>query len=299
MESDIEVAVPARAYVAEGPLWDGETQTLIWVDILDGHIHRFDPSTGADSSVRVDTHVGAAVTTAGPQLLLAVTDGFALLDEATAALTEIAVVDPRPTHRMNDGTVDSRGRFWAGTMGYEPKLGTAALFRLDTDFSTQVMISGVGLSNGLGWSPADDAFYYVDSVTQTIRSYSWDPDTGTISNAKVLVDVPDSDGAPDGLAVDVDGCLWVAMFGGGSVHRYTPDGRLDRRLDLPTRGITCVEFGGAELSTLYITTATYGMSPQELDSDPLAGFVFAAEVGAQGLPAHAFAGDVTPLLASG
>lgn len=298
MKPGIEVVVPSRALVGEGPVWDPLEENLLWVDILNGEVHRFNPRSGADSVLSVDTHVGAVATTGGRGLILATTDGFGHLDEVTGELTELAVVDPRPSHRMNDGTVDSRGRFWAGTMGYEPKAGTAALYRLNTDLTTVVTLSGIGLSNGLGWSPADDVFYYIDSLTQRISAFDWDPESGIISRARTLVEVPQSDGSPDGLAVDSDGCLWVGMFGGSAVNRYTPDGWLERRLSVPTSGVTCAEFGGSDLSTLFITTATYGKSDREIEEDPIAGSVLAVDVGVCGMAPNHYTGELPSEVAS-
>ncbi len=284
----IDVVLRSRALVGESPVWDDRTQTLIWVDILASEFHRCDPARGEDIVHNVGTHVGAAVLTSGVEVLLAVRDGFSAFNEQTGALTSIALVETRSDHRMNDGAVDSAGRFLAGTMGYEPQPGSASLYALEPDLSVRELLSGLGLSNGLGWSPADDLFYFIDSLTHRVVAYPWDRHEGIVGDARIVVEIDAALGLPDGLSVDVDGCLWVGLFGGGAVNRYTPEGQLDRRIDIPTSGVTCPELGGTDGRTLFVATSSYGMTPQELAGDPLAGALFATSVSTPGLPVSRF-----------
>ncbi|MFL6129122.1 MAG: SMP-30/gluconolactonase/LRE family protein [Mycobacteriales bacterium] len=289
----VEVVLAARARLGEGPLWDPRDGTLLWVDCVRGDVHRLCPDTGADDVVvACGQPVGVAVWRRAGGLALAVRDGFALIDdEASAAGPEIVPVDAdQPDHQMNDGACDRQGRFWAGTASAARRLGTSALYRLDADRQVELVLPGVSMSNGLGWSPDDRTFYYVDSPTHRVDVFAHDPDTGRLSARRPLVTVPREVGIPDGLAVDADGCVWLAIWGAAAVHRYTPEGRLDGVVTLPTRNISSCAFGGSGLSDLFITSATRGLSVAQLAEQPLAGAVFAVRPGVTGMPPNGFAG---------
>ncbi|MBA3798123.1 MAG: SMP-30/gluconolactonase/LRE family protein [Geodermatophilaceae bacterium] len=268
-----EVALDAHAEVAEGPVWDVKAGQLVWVDIPRGEIHRFDPTEGTDQVTQVGQPVGALALRARGGLLLAVRDGFAEL--ADGQLRMIAEVESdRSENRMNDGKVDPAGRFWAGTMALDSAPGAGALYRLDTDRSVETMLTGLTISNGIDWSPDGTTMYFIDSTPGTVTAYAYDRHTGAISEPRTALEIPPDDGMPDGMTVDSEGCLWVAIWGGSAVRRYAPDGKQLARVELPATQVTSCAFGGADLRDLYITTASVGLSAAERAGQPHAGALF-------------------------
>lgn len=275
------LVLDARAELGEGPVWDPGREQLIWVDITRNAVHRFDPVTEADEEQDAGQPVGAAAMRAQGGLILAVRDGFALLD--AKGLTVIAGTEADVAgNRMNDGKVDPMGRFWAGTMAVDMRVGAGALYRLDPDHGVHTMLTGLTISNGLGWSPDSRSMYFVDSGSGGVDVFDHDPETGAIRNRRRLIDVDGSTGVPDGMAVDVEGFLWVVLWGGGVVHRYAPDGALAGIVRLPVSQVTSCAFAGRDLGDLYITSASAGLSPQQRAQEPHAGGVFHCRPGVPG-----------------
>jgi sugar lactone lactonase YvrE len=285
-----EIAIDSRATLGEGPVWDEQRQLLLWLDILPGLVHRFDPATGSDDVFRVGKPVGSAGLRRSGGLVLAVEDGFALLDEDWQRVGQAVVEHPGPRARFNEGKCDPAGRFLAGTMAYDLTPGEGSLYRLDPDLTVTKLLDGVTISNGLTWSADGTTMYYIDSPTQGVDAFDYDPGTGRLTNRRRIVDIPTTAGLPDGMTIDAEGCLWVALYGGAAVHRYTPEGRLDTTLSFPVTNITCPVFGGPRLGLLYVTSARDGLDERQLAAQPHAGAVFTADVGAQGLPGLRFAG---------
>jgi sugar lactone lactonase YvrE len=275
-----ELVLDARADLGEGPVWDARTRELLWVDIMVGLVHRYDPATGNDIAVDVGQPVGCVVPRARGGWVLGLQAGFATANGRAELLARLD--SERPDLRMNDGAVDSRGRFWAGTMQLDFEPGAGALYRLDTDGSLHTMLTGVTISNGIGWSPDDTLMYYVDTPTRRIDVFDWDADGGAIANRRPLVELEPGAGDPDGLVVDAEGCVWVALWNGAAVRRYGPDGTLLGSVSVPARRVTKAAFGGPALDDLYVTSA--------LGKEPHSGGVFRARPGVRGLPANAFAG---------
>jgi len=275
-----ELVVDAHAQLGEGPLWDARTNEMLWVDILAGVVHRYDPRTGADRPFAAGSHVGAVVPRATGGYALAVADGFALAS-ADGEVTPLVAVGHGDAVRMNDGACDSRGCFWAGSMRLDEAAGGGCLYRLDPDHSVEVICEGVTISNGIAWSPDDSVLYYVDTPERTIDVFDFDAASGTATNRRPLVPV-DGPGVPDGLVVDEEGYLWVAFWGGGCVRRYSPEGRLTAVVEVPATHTTKAAFGGPDLTSLYITTAA--------GSEPHAGGLFVVEPGVAGLPTHTYGG---------
>jgi sugar lactone lactonase YvrE len=217
--------------------------------------------------------------------------GFHTLDWHNRELMLLAPVEADdPQARINDGAVDSRGRFWAGTMNMAERQGAGALYRLDTDRTLTKVLSGVTISNGICWNADDSRMYFIDTPRRGIDMFEFDADNGTISDGVRLANIPAEQGLPDGMVIDAEGFLWVALWDGAAVHRYTPFGELDRVIPIPTSRPTKVAFGGDDLGDLYITTASTGLSPEQLAAEPNAGGLFRLRPGVVGMPAPAYEG---------
>jgi sugar lactone lactonase YvrE len=270
-----------RDTLGEGPWWDAADDTFYWVDSLAGAVHGARLGGGDVSTLPTPGEVGFAVKTVSGGLLAGCRDGLYVHNDGVWQLTWQGDWDTS-TLRINDGKTDRHGRLWFGTMHELETDSVAHLFSADTGLP-QVRLDGVTVSNGLGWSPDSALMYYADSATQTIRIFDYDATTGEIRNGRAFA----TDSAPcdpDGLTVDSDGCVWSAKWQGGKVIRYTPDGRIDREIEMPVSRPTSCIFVGSDLRTLAITSAL----PDEPGSEPLAGAVFLVDVGAQGLPEKRF-----------
>jgi sugar lactone lactonase YvrE len=274
-----EVVLAATARLGEGPVWDSRSSTLRWVDIERGEVHRFDPVTGSDTFFEVGSKVGCVAVRAAGGLVLGTATGLYTCRDDGGQLTLLHGVDIEG--RFNDGKADPWGRFWAGTM--ERVDGAAAFYRLDPDHSLHTVLTNVSVSNGLGWSPDGATMYYTDTRTGGVDAFDHDPSTGDLSRRRRLITV--DRGWPDGLTVDVDGCLWVALWDGWGVRRYTPDGRLLATVEVPAQRVTACTLAG---TTLYITTARVGV--RDFSGQPSAGSLFAYDAGVAGLPAGEWAG---------
>jgi sugar lactone lactonase YvrE len=291
--SDEALACSAeQSVLGEGPRWDDRRNELLRVDILAGRVFRDRIADDGDLvPVRVydvPGTVGAVAPVHGDGgWVLATNRGFARLsyDGALRALTDD--VAP-PGTRMNDAACDPQGRFWAGTVAHDQRPGAGELYRLDPDGSTHLVHDGLTISNGLGWSPDGRTMYVTDSVPGVIHAFGFDGATGAISDGRVLIDVPDDLGGPDGLTVDAGGDLWVAIWGGGRIHRYSPDGELRAALAIPAEQTTSCAFGGPNLRTLYVTTGTENWTDEQRRANPNAGLVYRIETTAGGTPAALF-----------
>jgi sugar lactone lactonase YvrE len=278
-----EQVTEAVAYHAEGPVWSAGWGGLRWVDMLAGDVL----SLESDGTVQ-RSHVGDVAAAVRPRrgggAVIAVERGF-VLEEPDGSRTGLAPVWTDPSIRMNEGGCDPDGRFWCGSMAYDQRTGAAALYRLDADHSVRRVLDGVTISNGLDWSPDGSLAYYDDTATHRIDVFDYDARTG-LTGRRPFVVLTDGD-HPDGLTVDAEGGVWVALNGSGVVHRYTPAGVLDEVVELPTAQVTACTFGGPDLDQLFITTSREGMGP---DDDPIAGSLFRADVGVPGLPVREFGG---------
>jgi sugar lactone lactonase YvrE len=288
---DVDVAARIRADLGEGPCWDIVTDSLLFVDITAGRVHRFLPADESLSTFETGQEVGAAIPRSRGGLVLAMRDGIAVCTDDGSQRQVIAPIESEnPANRMNDAKCDPRGRLLAGTMAFDFTPGAATLYQIDLVHTVTPVITGVTISNGLGWSPDGAAMYYIDSGDNSVDEIDYDPQTGRLGRRRRLISVPAADGMPDGMTVDAEGCLWVALWGGGRVRRYRPDGAVIGEVVLPVSQVTSVAFGGADLTDLYITSAAYKLSPVQLAAEPLAGSVFRASPGVAGLPPTQFAG---------
>ncbi|MFC7841715.1 SMP-30/gluconolactonase/LRE family protein [Streptomyces sp. NPDC057382] len=287
MRTPYEVAVRAEAELGEGPAWDAAAGRLLWIDILGCRVHTYDPATGRRTTRRTEQHVGAVRPRAGGGLVLNLRDGVGLLDpedgDAGGGFRWLRH-EPVPGRRANDAAVAPDGSLWAGTMRYDEAPGGGTLSRLTGDGSAETVLDDVTVSNGTGWSPDGRLMYYVDTPTRRVDVF--DHADGRVSGRRTLAVIEEGAGLPDGLTVDADGCVWVALWQGSAVRRYTPDGRLDRVVALPVPLVTACAFGGAGLSDLYVTTARTGLT----GPPALAGSLFVVPGAGRGLPQPVFAG---------
>lgn len=289
IDSSLRVAVQAHTEIGESPSWDDRAGVLRFVDAHTGTIYRYEPAGRALRSCTVGQAVGAVVVRESGGIAVAVRDGIGLVDESTGALELVAPIelDARGS-RMNDAKCDPAGRLWAGTMALDLTPGAGSLYRILPDHSFERVVGEITCSNGLGWSPEGDRMYYIDTFAGGVDVFDFELETGEATNRRRLA-VVTPDEVPDGLAVDSEGHVWVAVFGDGCIRRYAPDGRLAGRLELPGLQPTSVAFGGDDLGDLYITTATIRFGTGQHDH-PDAGATLVCRPGVAGTPVHAFGG---------
>lgn len=271
------------AYHGEGPVWYPPWGGLRWVDMLAGDVLTLRDETGRVDRSHVGTVAAAVRPRAGGGMVVAIERGFALVDP-DGRVRDLGELWSDSGTRMNDGGCDPDGRFYCGSMS--GRTGEAALYRLDTDGTVRSVLAGVTVSNGLAWGPDGASAYYVDSQTQRVDAFDYDPVAG-LTGRREVVRIPELLGTPDGLTVDADGYVWVALWGGGVVRRYAPDGRLDGAVEVPVSQVSSCAFGGSDLTDLYITTSRQDLPA---DAEPDAGSVYRYRTGVTGLPVLPFAG---------
>ena len=283
-----QLILDARACLGEGPRWLPHRGELLWLDIEGRQLHLTDPESRLDVAWPLPETVGAAAPRNDHEAVIAAPSGLFAINYdsgATQRLSEFALADDV---RFNDGFCDPRGRFWTGTMGADHRPSAGRLLRIATDGTVTTQVEGVRLSNGIGLSPESDRLYFIDSLNQRLDVFDFDLDRGKLSGRRMLAEIDRADGIPDGLAVDREGGIWVALFGGGRVRRFTEAGSPDVEILVPTSNVTACTFGDADFGTLYITTATW--SPTGAVTTPNAGGLFAVRPGITGSPSYRFAG---------
>ena len=294
MSVSVECIVDCHARLGEGAIWDSGDQALWWVDIKAGEIHRYDPASGADRFYDWGEPVACLARRDAGGLVIGTASGLHLFNPDTGEAQLLANPEAALSgNRFNDGATDPRGRFWAGTMRDDgsPPERRGHFYRLDADHGVTRWLDPVHTTNGLAFAPDGLRMYFADTNrdVRTVWVCDYDPDSGAPSNERVFFDTHAIAGRPDGATVDVDGCYWMAGFGGWQVLRITPDGKVDRVVEMPVERPTKVMFGGADLATLFVTSMGEGLSgtPEQ----PQAGGVFAIEgLGTSGLPQVRFAG---------
>jgi xylono-1,5-lactonase len=287
----VDVALHVRAQHAEGPLWDAETARLWWVDITGERVHCFDPQSSRDISWSTSGQPGGVVLTTAGEPVVASPEGLALLDRLTGDLKlRVPIEQDKPENRANDIKVDSRGRAWAGTMAFDKRPHGAALYRIDGAQVTCV-VDGLTIANGPAFDEDQGRLYLADTGIAVVDVFDLDPRTGAISGRRRLVDFNDAQVWPDGMAVDDDGMLWVALGRAGAVHRYRLDGLLDGVIEIPTTNPTSVAFGGPDGADLYIVTSWFDLDEDNRAAQPLAGAIFRCRPGVTGRPSPRFADD--------
>ncbi|MFV0593785.1 MAG: SMP-30/gluconolactonase/LRE family protein [Draconibacterium sp.] len=286
----VELVIDSKSELGEGAIWNYRTGELMWVNIKGKILNFYNPSTGFNKEMLTGQMIGTVVPTESGQVLVALQNGIYTLNPETGSKKLLA--DPeadKPDNRFNDGKCDPAGRFWAGTLSLTGEKKAAALYRLDADTSVHKMIDGVGTSNGIVWSADKTHMYYIDTPTRKVMGYDYDNETGDISNPKVAVEIPDGVGSPDGMTIDADRNLWIALWGGSAVGCFNPEtGELVRKIEVPAKNVTSCAFGDADLGTLYITTAREATSNEDLQKFPHAGGVFKIRPGVKGVKAFFF-----------
>lgn len=276
---EIKCVLKHPSKLGESPVWDEQLKRLLWVDIVQGHVHEWHAESRSHVINEFPFKIGA-IALADDSCLIAATDsGFIKLDLRFG--TYEALCDPErhlTNNRFNDGKCDPAGRFWAGTMDeVHGHKGAGALYRLDPGNIAVEMIPNVTCSNGLAWTSDSKTMYFVDSPEQSVKAFDFDVQSGEIRNSRTVIDIPVAEGIPDGMTIDREGMLWVALWGGYKVARYDPaTGKKLEELKLPVSQVTSCTFGGENLEDLYITTANTGLTDEERALQPLAGSLFVA-----------------------
>ncbi|WP_020574440.1 SMP-30/gluconolactonase/LRE family protein [Actinopolymorpha alba] len=283
---DIEQVTDPRAHHGEGPVWH-DSWGIRFVDMLAGDILTADLATGEVDRLHIGEVAAAFRPRASGGMVAAIERGFAFVSD-DGAVTRLGEVWSDSGVRMNEGGCDPAGRFYCGSMAYAATPGAGSLYQLGIDGSVSVVLPDVTISNGLAWAPDHQVAYYVDTPTGRVDAFDYDPATGLVAESRrKVIDIPSEHGGPDGLTVDADGYLWVALWGGSAVRRYAPDGRLDGVVELPATQVTACTFGGPDLDELYITTSRQGLAD---DYQPVAGALFRARPGVRGLPVLPYTG---------
>jgi len=289
LKPSVSAVVRGADQLGETPLWCERTQQLWWIDIERPALQSFDPATGAHHRRPMPgTFFGSQALTRTGERLVAVDLELRLLDVDSAAMAPFTVVETDLDNRLNDGRVDPRGRLWIGTMDNALHRPQGSFYRVDADGGLTRMATDIVVSNGIAFSPDGRTLYFTDTRRHRSYAFDLDLDDGTITNRRLFADYSTTGERPDGACIDVDGCLWTAFFAGGRIVRYRPDGRIDRTIQLPVSNPTCVAFGGPDLKTLYVTSATKFLTPAQRAAEPLAGSLLAVEGLGQGLPEHRF-----------
>ncbi len=285
-----ELLLDAKAIVAESPSWDSKNNLLYWVDIDGKKVHVYNPSTKEDKFVDAGQYVGCIAPKKDDGVILGMHHGIYFFDFKSEKFT--FVCDPesdKPDNRFNDGKCDAYGRFWAGTMNLEEKDPLGALYRIDRDHSVTKMVDKVTVSNGIAWNPDNSIMYYIDTRTKSVFAFDYDLKTGSISNRRVAVKIPDGQGSPDGMTSDSEGMIWVAHWGGWRISRWDPrNGKLIEVINIPVEKVTSCVFGGDDLDELYITTASRGLNADGLKKQPHAGGIFKYKTHVRGMSTYAY-----------
>ena len=275
------------AHHGEGPCWLARTGELAWVDMLAGRVLATSLARGTTQVIDIPGPVAAIVRPrAAGGLIVATETGIVLLDDHELP-TPLCEIVTEPGIRMNDGGCDPQGRFWCGSMAYDETPGAGSLYRVEADGSFATALTGVTISNGLDWSDDGSTAFYVDSTPGRIDAFAFDGATGELGERTSFAHIESSLGLPDGLTIDAEGGVWVALWDGGAVRRYAPDGALDAVVPLPCGRVTACAFGGDDLDELFITTSRFGLPP---GADPSGGALFRCRPGVRGRPVREFAG---------
>lgn len=288
-KTDLDCILPWGAQLGEAPVWHSQEGKLYWVDILHPALYRYDPVSGVNESCAPGKLVSAVLPSSSGGVYIATQDGIESLDFETGSTSVFAVPDiDRSNNRLNDAKVSPSGAIWVGSMRLDASKPTGGLFRISDQGVVETKETEITVANGLDWSPDAKTFYFVDTIPGVIYTYDCEPGTGRINNRRIFTHIPESEGRPDGLTVDSEGGVWCAIWDGWCVRRYTPDGQLDRVVDMPIPRPTSVAFGGTDLSTMYVTSARTRLPASTLSESPLSGGLFCFTPGETGVKPKLF-----------
>lgn len=287
----IRCVVQTRDTLGECPVWHPEEQSLYWVDIEQQVLRRYNPAEGDQRCWGFPERISAFAFRETAEVVVALESGLYLYGLESGSLTVLATPEPEAGTRFNDGKCDRMGRFWAGTMDPDCRASIGSLYCLDGNLTCRRAVGGLGIPNGLAWSPDDTILYYADSLERVIYACDFDLGTGTIANPRVFSSTAGLPGLPDGSTVDEEGFLWNAQCNGWRLVRYSPDGRVDRMVELPVQYPTSCTFGGPGGKTLYVTSAVWDLNEEQLCEQPFAGGVLALEPGVAGRCEFPFSGS--------
>jgi sugar lactone lactonase YvrE len=291
---DATLVLDAKTMLGEGSIWQPKENKLYWIDIEGKTLHIYDPRSKEDKVFPVGARIGTVVPAGNGSALLALQNGIYQIDTKTGKLTFLTNPLPDTVNlRFNDGKCDPSGRFWVGTLALDSRRRGAVLYRFDRDKNIHLMLDSVSISNGIVWTADKKTMYYNDTPTLTIQAFDYDDKTGAISNRRVVVKIPKGVGAPDGMTIDSENNLWVALWGGGMVGKFNPlTGELMQKVKVPAPNVSSCAFGGKNLETLYITTARAWVKEDKLKEFPLSGGLFSVKPGVHGVPAEFYKGKL-------
>lgn len=292
MSDVIQCVVPCHNQLGEGPVWSEQHQALFWVDIKKHELHQWTPSTNTHKHSQLTEQASSLAVQNASTLLVATATGLYDFSLHTGAMKLRQRLEPdRPNNRSNEGKCDPSGRFWVGTMDDTEQAQSGALYMYNQAGELIQHLDGIGISNTLAWSPTQTTMYFADSMAKSIYAFDFDPLTGTPSNQRLFYDTKGEAATPDGSAIDAEGYLWNCQWDGWRIVRIAPDGSVDREIELPVQRPTSCAFGGKDGSTLYITSARIGLTPEQLETQPHAGGVFMLETDIQGGPVPSWGRD--------
>lgn len=271
-----EVVLDWSSELGEGPVWDREKNCILWVDILQGEVHQYFLATAEHKRFSMGESVGAVALCTSGRILAALKNRLVFVERENGRMEPVGVnPEIQPGSRFNDGKCDPTGRFWIGTMDEEGRKGRGDLIVVENNSTASVKISNVTISNGLAWSKDSRIFYYIDTVEQNVVAYNYNISNGRITDKKVVIRIPLEEGKPDGMTIDEEGMLWIALWGGWEITRWNPEtGECIRRIPLPVSQVTSCTFGGENMDKLFVTSAKVGLSREDIEKQPLAGSLF-------------------------
>jgi sugar lactone lactonase YvrE len=287
---DLETVCGQICELGEGPVWDTNRNSIIWIDIITGQIHEYSFATNSQKTHAVNEMIGSFAICKNGNLVLATKSGFGFLDRETGEIKNCTNPETDlPNNRFNDGKCDPAGRFWAGSMSLTENKNTGNLYVFEKNKCNK-KLENLTISNGLAWSGDHKTMYFIDTPTMQIVSFDYDKSTGNIAQKRTIINFPSNEGYPDGMTIDSEGMLWIAHWGGWRVSRWNPNtGNKLTEIKLPAANITSCTFGGDKLQDLFITSAKKGLNKSELASQPLAGAIFIIRnCGFNGLPAFKY-----------
>lgn len=290
IENQVELAYKIESELGEGAFWDHKNKRLFWVDIEGMKVHVYDPKTKKNVSFDTPSMVGTVVVKDKDEAIIALVDGIYLLNTKSGSIKLFSDIESEITsNRFNDGKCDPNGNLWVGSMSFKQTKGEANLYKLAPNGKSEKMLDSVTISNGIVWTGDQKTMYYIDTPTMQIRAFDFDANNSTISNGRIAVIVPEALGFPDGMTIDAEDKLWVGLWNGNAVARFDPiSGSLITKIEVPAHNVTSCSFGGENLETLFITTASLDMTEEEQKKYPLAGSLFQVNPGVKGVEGNYF-----------